>query len=318
MEPFVAAIALHGYSILFLVVLAESVGLPVPAALGLLVAGAASARGAMDPGQALATAGGAMLAGDNLLFLLGRYTGWWLLGTLCRFTLNPEACILGSAEAFYRRGRVVLVFAKFLPGVNTMAPPLAGSMNMPFRQFFPLDFAGASLYILTYFGAGYLFSDFLNAMMRGYSVVGGVVGWILAGLFAIWLGNRARIWLKYRGETPVPMIEPHEVAGRPGGFAVFDVRSHGYYESGTQRILGSARLEPNALSDQIGRLPHDREIVLYCTCLREATAVRVARMLAEKGIPSAVLRGGLSAWKKADLPLEPVPDDEIVFLPKFA
>lgn len=318
MEPLVLSIARHGVPILFLVVFAESVGMPVPAALGLLVAGGAAARGALAPGQALAVGLGAMLIGDNLLFLLGRYTGWWLLGLLCRFSLNPEACILRAADAFHRRGRVLLIFAKFLPGVNTMAPPLAGSMNMPFRQFFPLDFLGAALYVGSYFAAGYAFSDFLATLMRGYSIVGGAVGWIVGAGLAVWFANRVRLWLRYRNETPVPMVEPHEVAGRRHEFAVFDVRSHGYYDSGTRRIEGSIRLEPNAISAQMERLPRNREIVLYCTCFREATAVKVSRMLAEKGIPSSVLRGGLGAWRKADLPLEPVPDDEIVPLPKFA
>ncbi|MES1260849.1 MAG: VTT domain-containing protein, partial [Acidobacteriota bacterium] len=137
MESLVLAVAHYGHSILFLVVLAEALGFPIPAALGLLVAGGASARGALQPGEMIATAIVAMLIGDNLLFFAGRYTGWALLNLLCRLSLNPEACILRSADAFYRRGRIILVFAKFLPGLNTMAPPLAGSMNLPFRQFFP-------------------------------------------------------------------------------------------------------------------------------------------------------------------------------------
>jgi rhodanese-related sulfurtransferase len=125
------------------------------------------------------------------------------------------------------------------------------------------------------------------------------------------------MWWKVRNENPVPMITPREAAQR-GNVAIFDVRSHGYYDHGTVRIQGSSRLEPNALGDYIDTLPKDREIVLYCTCIREATAVRVARMLAERGIPSAVIEGGLSAWKKALLPLEPVPADEVVPLPKFS
>jgi rhodanese-related sulfurtransferase len=99
---------------------------------------------------------------------------------------------------------------------------------------------------------------------------------------------------------------------------VYDVRSHGYYDQGTMRIKGSRRLDPNALSEQFGALPNNLEIVLYCTCYREATAIKVARELAGKGIPATVLQGGLSAWKKASLPLEPVPADEVVLLPKFA
>ena len=317
MESLVLAVATHGASILFFIVLAEALGLPVPAALGLLVAGAASAHGSLHPAQMIATAIAAMLIGDNILFLLGRYTGWWLLSVLCRFSLNPEACILRSADTFYRRGRVILVFAKFLPGLNTMAPPLAGSMNLPFLQFFPLDFLGTSLYVLTYFGIGYLFSDFLGALLRGYSIVGNAVGWAVGILFTVWIANRIRLWLNARNESPVPLISPAEVVAREA-VAIYDVRSHGYYEAGTMRIKGSSRLEPNALTDQLGLLPHDREIVLYCTCIHEATAVRVARLLAERGIPSAVIAGGLTAWKKASLPLEPVPFDEVVLLPKFA
>jgi membrane protein DedA with SNARE-associated domain/rhodanese-related sulfurtransferase len=316
-ESLVLAVATYGYSILFGVVLAESIGLPIPAALGLLAAGAASAHGSMSVGLMIATGICAMLIGDNLLFFLGRYTGWTLLSLLCRFSLNPEACILRSADAFYRRGRVILLFAKFLPGLNTMAPPLAGSMNLPFLQFFPLDFVGASLYVLTYFTIGYLFSDFLSTILRGYSIVGSVVGWAIAILFVAWFANRLRLWLKMRKESPVPLITPEEVVAREA-VAIFDVRSHGYYEQGTMRIAGSLRLEPNALVEQLRMLPHDREIILYCTCAREATAVRVARMLAEQGIPSAVIAGGLTAWKKASLPLEPVPADEMVLLPKFA
>src|SRR5271165_6390284 len=189
MESLVNAVALHGYSILFLVVLAESLGLPVPAALGLLVAGGASSRGTLHPGECLACAIGAMLIGDNLMFLMGRYTGWWLLGALCRVSMNPEACILRSADSFYRRGRVMLLFAKFLPGVNTMAPPLSGSMGMPLFQFFGLDATGALIYILSYFGTGYLFSDFLKVIMNGYSTVGSTAGWLVLSLFLAWLGN---------------------------------------------------------------------------------------------------------------------------------
>jgi membrane protein DedA with SNARE-associated domain len=316
-ESFVSAIAQHGYSILFFVVLAESIGLPIPAAVGLIVAGGAAAGHRLAPAEALGFAIAAMLIGDNLLFLLGRTTGWWLLSVLCRISLNPEACIMKSADSFYRRGRIMLVFAKFLPGVNTMAPPLAGSMNMPHLQFFALDLAGAALYIVTYFGAGYIFSDFLAALLRGYSAFGTLVGWIVGALIGIWIANRVRLWLKARGDNSVPMLEPRDVAARDN-VAIFDVRSHGYYDEGTMRIKDSVRIEPNALSEQLGLLPKDKEIVLYCTCYREATAVRVARTLAERGIPSAVIRGGLTAWKKSSLPLEPVPADDVVMLPKFS
>jgi membrane protein DedA with SNARE-associated domain/rhodanese-related sulfurtransferase len=311
------AIARHGYSLLFFVVLAEAIGLPVPASVALLVAGGASAKGPLHTRETLAAAYAAMLMADNLLFLLGRLTGWWLLGMLCRVSLNPEACITRSAHSFYKRGRIVLIFAKFLPGISTMAAPLAGSMSLPYAQFFALDLAGASLYILTYFGAGYLFRDFLTGMLHGYSAAGSVIGWLVGLLVAGWVIRRIWLWRQSRREAPVPMLSPEEVAVRDN-VAIYDVRSHGYYDQGTMRIKGSVRMEPSAISELYPAMPSGREIVLYCTCVREATAVKVARELANKGIPTAVLEGGLSAWKKASLPLEPVPVDEVVMLPKFA
>lgn len=317
MEFLANAVAGHGYSILFAIVFAEAIGLPVPGALGLLIAGGAAAKGTLAPAVCIAFALSAMLLGDTLMFLLGRYTGWWLLGMLCRISLNPEACILQSADSFYKRGRALLVVAKFLPGINTMAPPLSGSMNMPAWQFFGLDFLAAMLYTGVWFGAGFLFSGFLSAITRGYSAFGDVVTWVVAAGVILWLAYRVRLWLAVRKLRPVRTINASDLAGSGDRVLVLDVRSHGYYEKDTKRIHGSARLEPNALSDQAAGLPKDREIVLYCTCVREATSARVARELEDRGLRVSVLKGGFRAWKKAGLPLEAVPENEIVPLPKF-
>ena len=310
------ALAQHGYSILFAVVFLEAVGIPVPAALGLLIAGGAAAMGKLSPGACIAFALCAMLLGDTLMYLLGKYTGWWLLGILCRISLNPEACILQSADSFYKRGRALLVVAKFLPGINTMAPPLSGSMSMPALQFFGLDFMGAALYTGVWFGGGFLFSGFLNVITRGYSAFGDVVGWAIGSGVVIWIGYRIKLWVGTRKLRPVRTINAPDLSAAQD-VLVFDVRSHGYYEKDTQRIQGSVRLEPNALSENVSALPKDKEIVLYCTCVREGTSARVARTLEDNGLRVSVLEGGLRAWKKAGLPLESVPDDEVVILPKF-
>src|ERR1700674_714267 len=198
MESWISGLALHGYSILFAAVFLEAIGLPLPAALALLIAGGASARGLLQGSYALGGALLAMVAGDMLMFLIGRYTGWWLLGVLCRISLNPEWCILRSADSFYRRGRTLLVVAKFIPGINTMAPPLAGCMNMPLLQFLGLDLAGAALYIGSYFGVGFLFSDALDTVTRGYNAAGRMVGWLMIALIAGYLAFRTSLWIKGR------------------------------------------------------------------------------------------------------------------------
>ncbi len=196
MESWISGLAQHGYSILFVVIFLESVGFPLPAALALLIAGAAAARDSPQIPYAVVGALVAMLAGDSLMYLLGRTTGWWLLGVLCRLSLNPEACILRSADSFYRRGRKLLLVAKFIPGINTMAPPLAGSMQMRFLSFLRLDLAGAALYIGCYFGIGFVFSDALQALTQGYRAFGRVLSSVVIALVVLYLAIQLWLWIK--------------------------------------------------------------------------------------------------------------------------
>jgi len=318
MESLLAGLVEHGYGILFAAVFLEAIGLPVPAALALLLAGGASARGSLHTGIALGSALGAMVMADTLMFLMGRYTGWWLLGMLCRVSLNSESCILRSADSFYRRGRILLVFAKFVPGINAMAPPLAGSMNMRLVQFLGLDLIGASLYIGAYFSVGFLFSGALGAITKNYLAFGRGLTWLVILALACYLGYQIWMWRKARAVGTVPFVTPVEAArALSEGALVYDVRSHGYYDRKAMRIQGSKRLEPNGINQVELEIPPGTPVYLYCTCLRDATSTRVGHHLLEKGLRVAVIQGGLRAWKKAGLPLEAVPIAEMADLPLF-
>src|SRR6202034_910542 len=198
------ALMQHGYVILAAIVLLEAIGIPVPAAVALLIAGGAVARGMLQAQYVLGIAVFAMLAGDTLMFFLGRHTGWWLLGLLCRVSLNPEACILRSADSFYRRGRTLLVIAKFIPGINTMAPPLAGSMNMRTFTFLRLDLAGALLYAGSYLAVGFAFRGALEAGTRGYDSARRVIGCIVLALVIAYLLFRVLLWGKGRALRASP------------------------------------------------------------------------------------------------------------------
>jgi membrane protein DedA with SNARE-associated domain len=316
------ALSQHGYAILGAIVFLEAIGVPVPAAIALLISGGAVARGVLQIQYVLGISVFAMLAGDTLMFLLGRYTGWWLLGILCRVSLNPETCILRSADSFYRRGRTLLVIAKFIPGINTMAPPLAGSMRMRLATFLRLDLAGAALYAGSYFAVGYVFSGALDVVMRGYDSAGKVVGWIVIALLIAYLLFRVWLWAKGRAMTAVPFASPEEVARElAGGALVLDVRSHGYFDPKATRIQGSRRLDPDAIRQPQANLPDEGKLFVYCTCVRQATSVRVAQELLKvvdvSRVRVTVIRGGLRAWVKAGLPVEDVPAEEVAALPAF-
>jgi hypothetical protein len=210
-----------------------------------------------------------MMLGDCLLFLLGRRTGWTLLGYLCRISANPESCILRSAEAFYKRGRATLLVAKFVPGVNTMAAPLAGSMQMKPDQFLRLDFVGVTLYVVSYGALGFVFSRFAEGIARQFHVLGRGAEYLALAAVAVYVGYYARLYWKQRSYKIVPRVPVEEVARQlaadPSRVLLVDVRSHGYYDSGTVRIQGSIRLEPNRLRAATDELPKDKQIYLYCT-----------------------------------------------------
>jgi membrane protein DedA with SNARE-associated domain len=269
MNNLLTAVSHHGYLLVFLIVFAEAAGLPAPAALALIAGGAAAAAHILSPALVLALAVCAMMLGDSLLFVLGRYTGWALLGFLCRLSLNPETCILRSAESFYKRGRLTLVFAKFIPGVNTMAAPLAGSMKMKPAQFLQLDFAGTCLYVLAYASLGYVFRDFVVKITQGLQIAGHAVAEVVLVAVVIFIVYRIVQYRRYKISGVVPRIEVEELAKllvtAERDVVLVDVRSHGYYDPGAARIAGSIRLEPNQLSEELKTLPKDKDIYVYCT-----------------------------------------------------
>jgi membrane protein DedA with SNARE-associated domain/rhodanese-related sulfurtransferase len=313
-------IAQHGIAMLSLAVFLQAIGLPVPVAVAVILAAAECAHGHLSAVGVLGGSLIAMVSGDALMFLLGRHTGWWLLGALCRVSLNPESCVVTSADTFHRRGRALLVVAKFLPGINTMAPPLAGSMQMRWWSFLGLDLAGSALYIGAYFVLGFLCSDAVAAVIHFYERFGHLttaVVLILVTAYALWL-----LWSALRARSlgrGVPHAPPDIVARElaAGEALVFDVRSHGYFDPGALRIPGSRRLDPNALRARLRDFAQDRQIYLYCTCQRQATSVRVARELLKQGLRVAVIADGLRGWRGAGLELETVPPAEVTALPLF-
>jgi membrane protein DedA with SNARE-associated domain/rhodanese-related sulfurtransferase len=323
MNDFLSLIFHHGYITICAVVFAEAIGVPVPGAIALVAGGAAVASGALDGVTASALAVSAMLLADSLLYVLGRHTGWTILRFLCRVSVDPETCILRSAESFYKRGRETLLVAKFIPGVSSMSAPLAGSMKMPYLQFLGLDLLGACLYALAYGAVGYLFRDFLAKIISGFRAAGHVFEFFIVVAVLAFIGYRVSLYWKHRADRVVPRVQVAELAAKlqaegAGKLLLGDVRSHGYYSAAAVRIPGSIRIEPNNLTEEIKTFPRDKDMYLYCTCRREATSASVAHLLRQKGFNAFVINGGLAAWRKAGEPLEHVPETDLLHLPTFS
>lgn len=269
MSNLLSMMARHGYVLTFGLLFAEAIGLPFPASIALVAAGAAVASHALSGPGVLLAALIALLIGDTAQFWLGRYSGWALLGFLCRLSMNPETCILRSAESFYKRGKITLVIAKFIPGINTMAAPLAGSMKMRFGQFLQLDFAGSLLYSTTFLLVGYLSRDLL-VTLKGFHAAGSAIETVVVAALVVYAMYRGVQFAKYKKYRVMPRVQVEELIARLASdeanrVQIVDVRSHGYYDVGTERIKGSIRIEPNNLEEEIKNLPKDKDIYLYCT-----------------------------------------------------
>lgn len=264
-----------------------------------------------------------MVLADSLLYVLGSRTGWTILKFLCRISVDPETCVLRAAESFYKRGRPTLLVAKFIPGVSTLAAPLAGSMKMPFVQFLGLDLLGASLYALAYGAVGFVFRDFVAKIVSGFRAAGHAVEGVIIIAMIAYIVHRFSLYWKNRADRAVPRVQVAELAEKlkAEGLAKIllgDVRSHGYYSAGAVRIPGSIRIEPNNLTAEIKQFPRNKDMYLYCTCRSEATSASVAYLLRKDGFKTFVIVGGLAAWLRAGNPSEKVPQADVVHLPTFS
>jgi membrane protein DedA with SNARE-associated domain/rhodanese-related sulfurtransferase len=322
----IGVIAHHGYAVTGVVLFLAAMGVPLPMSVTLLAAGAA-AHGDLRVGVLLAVACLAAVTGDSLLYFGGRYTGWWLLAAMCRVSINPEACIFSSAGYFYRRGPNTLLFAKFVPGLGAMAAPLAGSLNMRFVRFLRLDLLGSLLYCSAWLSVGYACSRYIREIASwmaraGHALLGAVLVLVLGYIGTIVVFTlRARRFTQIEKVTAQGLYERLQALTPDRLVIIADVRSHGYYDPGMQRIKNSIRVEPHRLKEELIALREfmapECEVYLYCSCIRDTTSVRVAHMLLKENCHAQVIDGGIKAWIKAGGDMELVPESDVHHLPRF-
>lgn len=268
MQPVVEFLVAHGYVIVFVWVLAAQAGVPLPAVPLLLAAGALAGQGRLSLPAVLALALVATLLSDTAWFLLGRRHGVRVLALLCRISLEPDSCVRRTETSFARRGALTLLLAKFVPGLSTVAPPLAGLTRMPLRRFLLLDGAAAGLWTLACTLPGFVFSDQLERIAEAAALTGTWLLGIFAGVVVLVIAVRLLQRLAFLRGLRTRRIEPAELqALRQSGAAVFivDLR-HALDFAADPHILPDAlRLAAEELEQRHGEIPRDRDVVLYCT-----------------------------------------------------
>lgn len=257
----------HGYAVVFGWVLAEQLGLPIPAVPLLLAAGALAGAGMLDVGLALAAATAASLLSDAVWYAIGRLRGSSVLGFLCRIALEPDSCVRRTHETFRRHGARALLVAKFVPGLNTAAPPLAGIIGMPVARFLVATGLGGVLWAGTFLLLGYGFSTQLEQVAAHVARLG---GWLVA-LLAVGLGGYvAWKWLarqRFLRRIRIARMAPEELKARLDAGEtplIVDLRHALDFEAEPTIIPGAIHLTTDELERRHLEIPRDREIVLYC------------------------------------------------------
>src|SRR4030081_3992344 len=180
----------HGYALLLGWVFAEQLGLPVPSMPLLLAAGALAGTGHLNFLASLFYVMLAAVAADTLWYQLGRVKGIRILQLLCKISLEPDSCVRRTEGVFSRQGARSLVFAKFLPGVGAVAPPLAGVFHMRLARFMMFDSMGTLLWAGTFLGAGFVFSGQIEQIAAHLAYFGGNMGAVLVTAFALYIAYK--------------------------------------------------------------------------------------------------------------------------------
>lgn len=302
MTAFIRNLPEHGALLVFLAVLLEQGGVPLPSFTVLVAAGALLADGQVSGGAVLAAAVLAALLANMTWYFAGLRYGQRVLRLLCRISLSPDTCVRMTQSIFQRWGLASLLFSKFVPGISLVAPPIAGAVRMPLLRFLAASSAGTLLWGGIYLTLGYLFRDQITLVFDYGREHLQVVLHVLAALLLLYIAYRAvRRWLVVRGAgvPRIGVIRLRELLAAAPAPVVLDLRSE-LLRDGQDGIPGGLAVELAALESQGALpydLPYDRDIITYCACPNDISALRAARALRRRGyLRAAALRGGADAW----------------------
>ena len=306
----------YGLAIVFANVLIEQLGVPVPAIPTLVIAGALAAEGKLSGPLVFAVALAACLLADVAWYLAGRRFGNGVMKTLCRISLTPDYCVSETQARFERWGVNALVIAKFVPGLATIAPPLAGATRIGWPQFLFFNTLGASLWVGAGVGGGMLLGPQMEWLLTRLDDIGSVAIIIIVALLAAYIAfkwwERRRFFTMLR-MAQITVDELYRLIDAGLNPVIVDVRSPTALALEPRRIPGALHVPLHAVDHHVKDLPRDREIILYCTCPNEASAAQVAKILMNNGFAKVrPLHGGLDAWIEAGYEVEELPAAEAI------
>jgi membrane protein DedA with SNARE-associated domain len=258
----------HPYTVLFAVVFAEQLGLPVPAFPFLLGAGALVGMGMASPAAALGSALLASLLADVVWYEAGRRRGASILNLLCRISIEPDSCVRRTEDVFTQYGARTLLVAKFVPGLGTVAPPLAAVIGMTLPRFLLWDAAGALLWAGGYLAVGFAFRDQIETAVQVAAGFGSRMSALVGLLFAAWLAWKWHDRRRFIRKLRTARITADELKGMlDAGESVLivDLRAALEIERSPETIPGALRFDAGEIGARHHEIPRDRDVILFCT-----------------------------------------------------
>jgi len=299
MDPLFVVLHRRGLLLVFLWVLVEQAGIPLPAPPLLVTAGALAQEGAWRAEWVVAIAVAACLIADHAWFIAGRMRGRALLAGICRLSLSPDTCVRKTDDLLGRHGANVLLIAKFLPGVSAVAIPTAAAMGLSYWRFLLFDTAGALAWSAAYVGGGMIFSREVQKLLDAMRMIGGWSVFALALAFALYVLWKVAYRRRLKRLYNLVRIAPGEMAElqrRDSGVVIVDARSRLAREQDPRRFPGAIEFDEGDLAAALPRDAHARTIVTFCTCPNEASAALLAHQLLTRGYKRVrVLTGGEDA-----------------------
>ena len=258
----------HGYAVLLAWVFAEQIGLPVRSLPILLAAGALAGSGQFNFAGSIFLAVFACLVADSVWYGLGRVRGIKVLQILCKISLEPDSCVRRTEGLFAKQGARSLVFAKFVPGLGTVAPPLAGIFHMRPWRFLLFDTFGALLWSALYVGLGFIFSGEIERIAEHAFHLGGGLGVLVIGGLAAYIAYKFIARQRFLRELRIGRITADELKEKIDAgeeLVIVDLRHSVDFEADPHTIPGAFRIDAKELEEKDDHLPRDRDVILYCT-----------------------------------------------------
>ena len=298
MDNILAFLKDHGTLIVFAVVFIEQIGVPLPAIPILIAAGVLAGTGYLSLPALLTGAIVAAIVADWIWYEIGRRSGRRVLEFLCRIALEPRSCIARTEDFFNKYGVRSLVAAKFVPGLSTVAPPLAGIGGLTLAGFLLYDGLGVLLWVGSTVGLGYAFSDRIDTALEYATLMTPAIIAVAAAAVSLYIAGKAlRRRIELRRIVRISADELWKQLESLNVPVVVDVRARSV--SDRDGVIPGALIMP---ADEVSRryveLPTDRDVVVYCACPGDLASAEVVRFLREKGLDRArVLKGGIEAWR---------------------